>query len=94
MIFPKSAKEIINTGARDSARSAGLHPAVSRISNPQAAVIVEGVVRVSGLPSAIRRYGRLQICATVNSASHAAAGFRQKTAGSGRAFLYRVPSRI
>ena len=59
-----------------SARSAELHSAVSRIWNPPAVVIGEGVGNVSGLPNAIRRYSRLQTCATKNCVPHPPACFR------------------
>src|ERR1051325_4607960 len=48
-----------------SARSAGLHPAVSRIWNPQAVARRGAGWYACVLPNAIRRYSRLEICATM-----------------------------
>jgi hypothetical protein len=44
--------------------SAELYSAVSRICNPLAVVKPGGPAKSDPLPNAIRRYGRLQICAT------------------------------
>ena len=45
-------------------RSAELHSAVSRICNPPSAASSGAYGKSNGLPTASRRYSRLQICAT------------------------------
>jgi len=56
----------IRSGGQDRLRSAELHSAVSRIFNPQADRTSNAFAFADALPNAIRRYSRLQICATTD----------------------------
>ncbi len=53
-------------------RSAELHSAVSRICNPQAVRKFKRLEMFARLPNAIRRYSRVQLCATSASDSRRA----------------------
>ncbi len=68
--FEQQKSEPSKSAAWRNGRSADLKSAVSRICNPRIAAIQEAHVATNGLPNAIRRYGRLQICAT-KEAGHA-----------------------
>ena len=57
----------MRAGLNASKLSAELNSAVSRICNPQGGGKHGGVIVFDTLPNAIRRYGRLQICATGNA---------------------------
>src|SRR5262249_39323182 len=69
--FPKAerpaARRLVDAGQNASARSAGFHPAVSRISNPQSPRQVAAFRRGRAQPTGSRRHSRLEICATKNS---------------------------
>jgi hypothetical protein len=54
----------ITTQPSRNLSSAELHSAVSRILNPLAVGELDGFIVFHALPNVIRRYGRLQICAT------------------------------
>jgi hypothetical protein len=74
----------------ENPRSAGFQSAVSRISNPLALENSCGSERAGGWPNGIRRYSRLEICATAGHARgitslklfHAAGVFPLRMMGS------------
>jgi hypothetical protein len=63
----RGVNEMAGVTARSSCNrsSAELHSAGSRICNPLAVGELDGFVVFYALPNAIRRYGKLQICATL-----------------------------
>ena len=62
-------KTQFNLAALAPARSADFQSAVARISNPQAPCELEGNRRFNTLPTASRRYSRLETCATAPAGS-------------------------
>src|SRR5437899_50054 len=70
--------ELVAQRPSASTRSAGFHPAVSRICNPPAVPGTRVSVPSRDLPNTIRRCSRLKICATQNSGSRP--GFSSATA--------------
>ena len=71
-------KRMKRTKQDASRRSAELYSAVSRICNPLGAGKHDGLIVFDTLPNAIRRYGRLQICATRNCVLRPTAPLRGK----------------
>jgi hypothetical protein len=61
-VFPEPRMNMARRSRNQS--SAELYSAVSRICNPLAVTKPGGSAKSDPLPNAIRRYGRLEICAT------------------------------
>ena len=68
---------VIGSGGRSTGGSAELHSVVARSCHPQTARISKRLATADALPSATRRYGRLQICATNARRSHPHRGVRR-----------------